>query len=184
MFNVTLNLIPPDKKVHLKNLVRFIFIREILEIIIFISAILAIALLWSWMVLQDQFNNLANSAILVNRDYSKYNTEIRAINNAVKNINQSSRGYLSISPKIADIINTLPNDIKINSVEINRPQNKIAIVGTALTREAFLNYQTICQSIPWLEKVETPTSQLFQKENISFEIKANLKNFVALPKTK
>ncbi|KKP59539.1 MAG: hypothetical protein UR53_C0001G0039 [Candidatus Magasanikbacteria bacterium GW2011_GWC2_34_16] len=184
MFNVTLNLIPPDKKNHLKNLVRFIFIREILEIIIFISAMLAISLLWSWMVLQDQFNNLANSAILVNRDYSKYNTEIRTINSAVKNISQSSQGYFPVSPKIADIIDTLPNDIKINSIEINRTQNKITIAGTALTREAFLNYQAVCQSIPWLEKVETPTSQLFQKENISFEIKANLKNFVALPKTK
>ena len=91
MLNVTLNLIPPDKKNHLKNLVRFIFIREILEIIIFISAMLAISLLWSWMVLQDQFNNLANSAILVNRDYSKYNTEIRTINSAVKNMEKTKK---------------------------------------------------------------------------------------------
>lgn len=172
LLNTTINLLSKDKRGHLEHLTKFIFVRDVLEIILLVYTILAIILLWSWLVLQEDFNNLAESSTLVNREYSKYNQEIRQVNRDIRGFNQAAKYYSPTAPKLYEVINTLPKDIKINSLELNRAQNKIVLSGTALTRDALLNYQKILKQINWLENIETPTSQLFQKENINFEVKA------------
>ena len=70
----------------------------------------------------------------------------------------------------------LPNDIKINSLKIDRPAQTLTIAGTALTRSALLNYQEKLNGASWITQVETPASQLFQKDNINFEFRAKLKS--------
>ncbi len=174
LLNTTINLLSKEKRKRLEHLTKFIFIRDILEIVLLVYAILAITLLLSWLVLQENFNNLAGSSVLVNREYSKYNQEIRQVNTSIRNLNQAAKYYAPLSPKIAEIINTLPKDIKINSFELDQAQSKMVLSGTAVTRDALLNYQKILKQINWLENIETPTSQLFQKENINFEVKAKI----------
>jgi|GEM_PF-573687 len=175
LLNTTLNLLSKEKRGRLEHLTKFIFIRDILEMVLLIYTVLAMVLLWSWIVLQEDSNNLAESSTLVNREYSKYNQAIREVNSDIKNLNSISQYYLPISPKLSEVINILPKDIKINALNIDRLQNNITLSGTALTREALLNYQEVLKKITWLENITTPTSQLFQKENISFEVKAKLK---------
>ena len=178
LLNTAINLLSKDKRTRLEHLTKFIFVRDILEIVLLVYAVLAIILVWSWMVLQEDFNNLAESSVLVNREYSKYNQEIKQVNTTIRGFNQSSKYYLPITPKLSEIVGSLPKDIKLGSLEFDRTQNKITLSGVALTRDALLNYQTILKQISWLENVETPTSQLFQKENISFEVKANTKGLL------
>lgn len=178
LLNTAINLLSKDKRTRLEHLTKFIFVRDILEIVLLVYAVLAIILVWSWMVLQEDFNNLAESSVLVNREYSKYNQEIKQVNTTIRNFNQASKYYLPISPKLSEIINSLPKEIKLSFLEFDRTQNKITLSGVALTRDALLQYQTILKSTPWLENIETPTSQLFQKENISFEVKANTKGLL------
>jgi len=185
LLNTTINLLSKQKRKRLEHLIKFIFVRDILEIVLLIYTLLAIVLLWSWLILQEDFNNLAESASLVNREYSRYNQEIREINRTIKNFNQISQYYLPISPQLSELITSLPIDIKINYLEINRSQNKIILSGTALTRSALLQYQEELKKINWLTNIEVPTSQLFQKENINFEVKAQLKNLTnTTPKNK
>jgi hypothetical protein len=175
LLNTTINLLSKEKRGRLEHLTKFIFVRDILEIVLLIYTILAIVLLWSWRVLQENFNNLAESSVLVNREYSKYNQEIRQINGNIRNFNQAAKNYSTFSPKTAEIITTLPPTIKINSLELDRRQSKAVLSGTALTRGDLLNYQKVLKQINWLGNTETPTSQLFQKENINFEVKAQIK---------
>lgn len=172
LLNTTINLLSREKRGRLEHLTKFIFIRDILEIILLVYTILAIILLWSWIVLQEDFNNLAESSTLINREYSKYNQEIRQVNEDIKNFNQATKYYSPITPKLAEIINSLPEDIKINSIELDGAQSRVVLSGVALTRDALLNYQKALKQVSWLENIETPTSQLFQKENINFEVKA------------
>lgn len=176
----TLNLLPNEKKNSLERIVRFVFVRDILEIIILAYTLLAIVLVWSWIVLQEDFNSLSESAVSVNKAYSRQNQDIRIINTAVKSVNNASIGYLPLSPKIDEIMNKLPNNIKLSAINIDRKTNSFTLSGTALTRADLIIYQQNLRQIPWLEKTDTPTSQLFQKENINFEVKGKLKSLTTL----
>lgn len=176
MVPTKINLLPPSKKGLLEKLVKFIFFKEILEIILLVAAFLSVILLWSWYALQNQYNDLSQSALLVNREYSHYNQEIRKLNSVIKQFNSANINFAPLTPKILELIEKLPSDIRINSLTINRKNNLIIISGIAKTRDALLNYQSSLKNYSWIQGVQTPTSQLFQKDNVNFEIKASPKN--------
>ncbi|MFA6424283.1 MAG: hypothetical protein WCV83_03155 [Candidatus Magasanikbacteria bacterium] len=171
-----INLIPPAKKGLLEKLIKFIFFKEMIEIVLLVAAFLSVILLWSWMTLQTQFNDLSQSAMLVNKEYSSYNQEIRKLNATIKQFVSANKGYAPLTPKLLELIQKLPNNIKISSLLIDRKTNIVTISGTAQTRDALLAYQASLKDYSWIDLVQTPTSQLFQKDNVSFEIKATTKN--------
>ena len=174
--NINLNLLPVVKKNRLEYLISFLLTKNILELVILISSVLAATLIWSWIFMENDFAVLAKNAAAVNREYYTYNQDVKDINNLVRNINLANQNFVPITPKLKELINSLPNDIKINSMQIDRRAQMLVITGTALTRSALLNYQDVLNEISWITQVETPASQLFQKNNINFEFKAKLKN--------
>lgn len=176
MMNIHLNLLPVVKKNRLEYLINFLLTKDILELVIIIASVLAATLIWSWIFLENDFANLAASATAVNREYYTYNQDVKKINDLVRNINLANQNFIPITPRAKELINSLPNDIKINSIQVDRRAQTLIITGTALTRSALLHYQDVLNGISWITQVETPASQLFQKNNINFEFRAKLKN--------
>jgi len=170
-----INLLSNEKKKRLEHLVKFIFFKELIEIILLVTTFLSIILLLSQSMLQNEFNDLSQSATLVSREFSHYNQEIRKINLDIVNFNNSSKNYYPLTQKVLEFVEKTPNDIKISSLDINKKNNSIAISGTAKTREALLSYQSSLKNYPWILSVNTPVSQLFQKDNVSFQINAQIK---------
>ncbi len=178
-FNL-INLLPERKKEGLEKLIKFLFFKEILEVILLVCAFLSMTLLWGWIILQDHFTDLSQSALSVNKEFSKYNQEVRKINSTIKTLNASSLGFSPLTPKILEFTNKLPDDIKLSSLDFSRETGTFSISGVAKTRDGLLKFQTLLQSLDWLEQVQSPTSQLFQKQDISFDIKAKTKNIPLL----
>jgi len=172
--NIKINLLPPDKQKRLENLMKFIFSKHILEIVIFFVALIGIMMVWSWMILQDGFAKLAISSISVNKEYVTYNKDIRDINFKIKSLQKSSQNYDPLTPYLQDIINNLPANIKLTSFYIDKTGKEISLQGIAKTRQDLLDYQAKLKEINWLGDLNTPVSKLFQKENISFEFKTKI----------
>lgn len=180
MMSLQLNLLSPDKKNNLVSLARFLFLKEMLEYLIFTSAILAIMIISGWFVLADVFSDVTDSALAVSRETPSINQDVRDLNINTRNLVVAGREFYPLTPRLFDIIKSLPPTIKLNAVSINREDNSVTINGTAATRDDLLNYQTIISSIPWLKSAGAPASQLFQKENINFELHAALVGFPIL----
>ena len=176
MMNINLNLLPTAKKNRLDSTINFLFIKNIIELFLIVVAIMTAILVWGWVFLQNDFANLSRTATLINRENYSYNQDTKTINELIKNLNLSSKKFLPLSPKLTDLIATLPSDIKLNSLQMDTQAQTINLTGTAVSRDALLNYQEVLNTIPWLSNVQTPASQLFQKENIKFEFSAKLKN--------
>jgi len=174
MMDINFNLLPAAKKSRLDYIINFLLIKDILELVIIIGSVLAATLIWSWLFLENDFANLAASAAAINREYYTYNQDVKVINNLVRNINLANQNFAPVTPKIKELIATLPNDIKLSSVQVDRHAQTLSISGTALTRSALIHYQDVLNGISWITQVETPASQLFQKENVNFEFKAKL----------
>lgn len=181
---IKINLLPERKKENLQKLIRFIFFKEMLEVMFLVSSFIAMTMLWGWILLQEQYNYLSQSALLVNKEFSKYNQEVRKINFIVKSLNTSNQNWFPLTPKLNELITKLPADIKLSTINLNRESGVFQISGTAKTRDGLLNFQSSLKSYDWLSDFQTPTSQLFEKENISFEFKAKLKNMPAIQPAK
>lgn len=178
LYRPNINLLPDDKKKRLHTLVKFIFAKDLLEIMLLFYALLATVFIWSWLTLINEYSNTAESTTLVSREGSKRSREVRETNGVLRQFNRSAENYAAITPKLNDIITVLPPDIELNTVVFNRGQNSFTISGTARTRMALLNYETVVKQLPWLQDITSPIAQLFERENISFEMKAGL-NFSA-----
>lgn len=178
MIRLDINLLPPEKMGRLKFLIKFIFSKEILELIIFFCSIIAITLVWSWLVLQQSLTDIASASALVNKDYSTYNKDIKTINTLIRDISKASSEYQAINPKLIELINNLPTNIKLTSLALDRQTQILELQGVASTREELLNYQITLKKISWLEEVNTPVSKLFQKTDVTFEFKTKIKDLV------
>lgn len=175
MMTLRLNLLPPQKKTGLAATIRYLFAKEMLELTIFTCALLAIAHLLSWFVLTQTLNDLASTSLLVNRELPTVNQEIRAINTLTREIGFAGNGYAPVTPVIGGLAAALPPDIQITALTIDNKTGAVSISGAAKTRGALIGYQKIIGALSWLEGLNAPASQLLQKENIAFEIKARLK---------
>lgn len=184
MMNLRLNLLPTRKKRRLEYTVNFMFAKDLLELVIFLAIIITTALVWGWILAQDEFISVASSTVLVEREYSAYNQDIKNANRLIRNIGFADRGYMLLTPKITELMQNLPGNIKLNSLQIDRRAKMITISGTALTRNALLDYAAALREIPWLGSIETPASGLFQKENINFEFKTLISKLPELPEEK
>src|SRR3989344_374061 len=180
MFRQAVNLLPPPKKSKLENLVRFIFVKNMLEIVLITAAVLAISLIWSWLTLQEDFNSLSESAIVVSQEFTTQNQEVRDANRRLENFNNAGQGFKRMLPELLTVADNLPKDITLNSLNINRADSSLSISGSALTRQALLDYQEKLKEITWLENVSSQISRLLQKENIPFEFKIKIKGWPSL----
>lgn len=178
MVKLNLNLLPPSKKTSLARLVHFLLAKDVLELTLATCAILAIALVWSWFFFQNNFADLASSTTLVNRESYAYQQDVRVINKLIQDVNSASKEYRATMLTLMELIYITPKDIKINSLQLDRRNNTFSLAGSALTRTALLKYQDLLKTIPWIEEIETPVSQLLQKENINFEFKTKLKKIL------
>lgn len=171
-----LNLLSPEKKKRINELVNFIMIKNLLEITVFIVATAGIFILGGWLVVVSGYNELTKSAISISKEYVIQNQETRDINRTLHNINNSAENYSPIMEKLAELTNATPDGIKLNLINFNKSNRSITISGNATDRAVLLNYQTTLENIAWLDQINAPSSQLFQKENIYFELTAKLSN--------
>lgn len=176
MLNINLNLLPTGKKNRLESTVNFLLIKNIVELFFIVVAVMSAILVWGWIFLENDFASLTRTATLINREYYTYNQDAKNINSLVKDINLASKKFSPLIPRLTDISNSLPTDIKLTSLEIDMTTQTITLSGSAVSRSALLNYQEVLNKIPWITNVKTPASQLFQKENVKFEFSAELKS--------
>ena len=130
----------------------------------------------SWFLVQEEFANLAESAVAVDREFRSQNMEIAKINKLSRDLNISSKNFEALTPKLLELINSLPNDIKLGSVNIDKNNKTLAVSGLAKTRESYAKYQDIFKNLSWITNLQVPATQLFVKDNIKFDFSAQLKS--------
>ena len=148
-----------------------------LEFVLLTAALLAIIHLLGFWVVSQTLNDLAVSSLLVNREQTAANRDVRRINILTRNITASGEEYTELTPKLVELIGVIPPSITIQALEIFRSTNSFLLVGVADTRQALLDFQKNMQGVSWLTNLSAPTSQLFQKTNVDFEIRGQLNDF-------
>ena len=182
MMSLHLNLLSPDKKKNLGNVVKYLFVKEMLEFTILTVAMLAMMYLFAWWVITQAMSDVVSSALLINRESPPVNRDIQDLNRKTRSVFLSGQDFAHIMPRFVELSKVLPEDIQLGGFDIDRRKNTIVLSGTAKTRDALLNFQRVIGEVTWIHGVTVPNSQLFQKENIGFEIRGTVDGFPALKK--
>lgn len=178
MIDLSINLLSSTKKNKLKSLIKFLFVKEYLELVLLAACLLAIFDLAAFTIMTQVVNDLSNSSLLVTKDFSSLNREIASINKLLKSVSVSGSQFVPVTPWFAELVGILPADIRLTNFSIDRMAGTVSFSGLAATRETLVEFQKLLAALPWIKDVNVPHSQLLQKENVTFEITATLKEGV------
>ncbi|HAT04042.1 MAG TPA: hypothetical protein DCS29_04715 [Candidatus Magasanikbacteria bacterium] len=174
MYPTRLNLLSPNKKSHLKRMSHFQFTKSIFEILLITASVLAMILLGSQMVLQNYFATLTENIVSINNEHREEIREILRINKLLDETHTIQKNFIAWTPYIVTLSSSLPDGVILNSLSFDKKEKKIVITGQADTRETFLQLQEKLATVPFLSNVKLPVSDLTKRENIGFNISANL----------
>lgn len=170
-----LNLLSPEKRQHLKNMVFFQFIKGILEVLLIIACATGIILLGARTILENYFSDLTSTIVFIQSQHVKTNREVRDINVVINNLENIQKEFKPITILIPEITGAVPAGVVLNAAQIN-PENKtIALSGEANTRDNLLRLEENIKKISWIQSTNLPLSQLTKKDKIPFALSATMK---------
>ena len=175
MIPCRINLISPPKRRHLQTMVRFQFLKNILEVVLIVTCVIGIAMLGGEWVLGSYFNNLNITIGSLQSRYAKTNQTIKTINEKLERIDYIQNFYLPVTPLLPDLASAVPAGVNLTALDIGLKNKILNLTGFAINRDDLLNFKTHLEQVVWLEKINIPVDQLTKKDNISFSISATIK---------
>ena len=171
-----LNLLPEKQRQYLRLFLWLTWLKNILAYAFLVLLVLVAFLALVYKVLLEESHNLSERTAAVNKNYNTYNQEIVEVNRKIQSLILSGEKYRLLSPRLFEIFNNTPDDIKLQSIELDFNGRTMVVPGTAKTRTALLNYEQALKNISWVEKADLPKAQILQKENINFQITLTIKS--------
>ena len=170
-----LNLLSPKKRNHLNRMINFQFLKNILELCLIFISLIGIALLGGQLVLQEYFNDITSQIVSVNNKYGDTNMAIKQINLTLAKTENIQKEYTKWTPLIIELFNAVPEGVNLSSVNLNKQNKIVNLVGSALTRNDLLLFKENLEKINWLSNIDIPPSQLIEKDNIQFSLSPIIK---------
>ncbi|MBI5221995.1 MAG: PilN domain-containing protein [Candidatus Magasanikbacteria bacterium] len=156
-------------------MVRFQFVKNILEIILIVTCVIGIAMLGGEWVLENYFSDLNATIASLQSRYADTNRTVKLINEKLGQIEFVQSKYRQITPLLPKITEAMPNAINLTALNVNMKNKTMQITGFAPSRDDLLEFQTRLEAVKWVEKVNIPVDQLTKKDNISFSFSTTLK---------
>jgi len=176
---ITLNLISIIQKKELKLLRVFIILKNVIIYLLLFTILAAIVLLFSKLILQNNFNQVIADFNLNNQTGTIFTQDIKQFNSKIRDVEKIQKDYTPWSEYLVFLTNLVPDDVVLHSISIDKEKEHIEISGRAKNRNALLVAEEAlvtaeCAQDLCLDEIFLPISQKIQKENIDFEITAKL----------
>ena len=169
---ITLNLLPPNKKQELQLARLYTVIKNLIVLILLLTIIIAITLLFTKITLQNHFNKIVEQTTLTTKFSRLFNKDIRAFNKQLAEVEKIQKDYISWINFFVKFNKLVPEEVSIYDLSLNN--DKILITGLAKTREKLLFFKNNLENSDLFSEVVVPLENILKKENIDFNIKADI----------
>ena len=172
--NISLNLLPPEKRKVLYNVHLLFFLKIMAELILLCSAIVAISLIWAGLILKNNLKDFQTRTSYIETENKTINEQMLKINQTFHQANLVYASYVDWSGKLLQLSKINSAGINLTGLDIDSSGEKITLQGKAANRQNLLDYQKNLESSDLVKNLEIPISVLTAKENIDFEIKGQI----------
>jgi Tfp pilus assembly protein PilN len=171
---VILNLLPPREKSEVRLLYILQFTKSCLSLLLFITIVGAVVISTAFFTLETDFYPVIGGATLMQRDSKDFSQEVRKLNMELRAIKEIQGGAVEWSKVLIQFTETIPDDIQITSLVLDRTSLKVNIKGKAKTREDVLAFQDNLENFPLFSDVIGPVSNILYPKNVNFQFDAKL----------
>jgi Tfp pilus assembly protein PilN len=165
---ISLNLLSPAQKHALHARVVYAMIERLM--IAFVTSLLvaSIALLLIKIELTKGLSQVQTRQIL-SSEYVTVNNDIRQLNQQIGRIETLQKMAVSPSALLRDLAERTPPGVRVSGLDFDVKTKSMRLNGVASLREDLLAYEEAMRASPFVETLQSPISNLFQKEDINFQ---------------
>jgi len=174
---IFLNVIPEELKKEIKLNDYYAFYKKIGAAILLMLLFFAGALNSAKIILSQQSASTGEEAATAsknNEDHFKQITEINIQLSEIKNIQKDNLSWTNFLLGFAGLCG---DGIKISQLNADQKENTIRLSGTAALRSDLLGLKESLEKSGNFSDIKLPISSLLEKENINFEINANISRY-------
>lgn len=169
---INLNLIPPIKKQEIRLTQIYVIIKNLIILLLFLTIAVAITLLLTKMFLQNHFNNIVAQTTLTPRYANIFNKEFKEFNERLKAVKEIQKDHFYWTNFFVKFSKLMPDGLVLNNLIINN--NKILLAGSAKLRDQLLVLKNNLENSELFSNVEIPLENLLKKEQVDFNVKADI----------
>lgn len=177
---ITLNLISEQRKkeIEIKHLHQLF--KKIDFVVLTAVIIIAILVLTAKLLLQNALDHAVDQADLISKNSQGYNAKIKEINDRITVAGQIQDDFLDWSKLFRELERLTPEGVTYSHLRAGADKT-IRLRGSAASREDLLALKDRLNGSDLVAGVNLPLSNILEKENISFEINAQLKTEALKP---
>lgn len=170
---IILNLIPPTKKQELRLAQVFKTVKNLIILILFLTIFAAIILLITKIALENNFNKVVEESTLTTKYANIFNKDVKEFNQYLSAVDKIQKDHISWPQFLINFTKLIPQNINIYSININ--DDKILITGQAKNRDDLLLFKNNLENSDLFAGVTIPLEDLLKKDNVDFNLKADIK---------
>lgn len=168
---ISLNLLSPTQKAALEARIVYALLERMMIVIVSSTLVVTIVLLVVKTELTKRLSD-AEARRTLSSEYVSVNKETSQLNQSAARIGKISSFAKPVTPLIFDIVKRVPTGIHLSSVSYDVKSASMSINGNADTRARLLEFSEALRGSPYVQKVDSPISNLFQKTDVSFNLQA------------
>lgn len=169
-----INLLPPNKRKVIFNVYLLYYLRLFTEILLGYSAIIATVFILSYYFLNISLNDFQGKTLSMDKEYAQINQEITQINKNLKKIDIAQTDIVNWPGYLHQIFSIKSEGVVLSGLDIQKNSQTLLLQGRASTREALLALLKNLETLTFLKEIDLPPSALTAKQDIDFNIKAEL----------
>jgi hypothetical protein len=174
MFPIRINLLPPRKKKRVATLVKFLFLKHIVETILFFVCLGGVTLLLGLYVLEINYNSFSENFIAVNSGDNKTLQETRKLNTTINQLSSSQKDFIPWSTILEDLTVITPPSITWKSWNFDGMENKALFSGFARNRTDLVTFGEELKKLPWVSASDIPLNDLVAAGESPFQVTVTL----------
>ncbi|MFA6197884.1 MAG: hypothetical protein WC734_01865 [Patescibacteria group bacterium] len=172
---IILNLLPFEKK-HSIAIEHTRRLQKKLVAIFMTSLVLCLAILLAtnWYIgyeLKSTEEQISSVRQMLSSHGGDSNAQIEAMNEQIAQLQGIQKEHIIWPSIIGQLSNTTVSGITLNTISFDAALQTVTLTGTALTRQNLVAYKEKLAAISFVSNIESPLSDLIQRENINFEFK-------------
>lgn len=166
---IRLNLLSEKEKEQIKKDMLAAEVANSVLAIFVVVVLIAIVFFFGQKYLNYRIENMAKYAPTTDEN------AVDEINKKMGQIIELQKDYLKWSVLLKDVIALVPENIKINSLELSKENKKIMLYGLAESRTDYLKLEDNLRNSALVADIKSPVSNLLRRNNIDFSIEATMK---------
>lgn len=169
-----LNLISDNLKKEIKLRHIYQLFKKMGYILIIFFIFIAIIILTARVILQNNFNRVVAETTYITRNSGKFILETKEINEKIDYISQVQSDFISWSSLLKLIGKNHGSDVGLFSIKINKDKKFIDLKGIARDRNGLIDFKDWLEESNFFTNINFPIKNILEKENIEFDITADL----------